>query len=126
EGLVYTNYGTNAGKDSAKDSAKVESKWKPGRIPVSGTAVKILDRPASATWVRYRLAGLAVYDAWGTELMTVSRANGGFNVMSAGLDGALAVAPGTDNTLDTDLVGDLLGPLPIDARDLDGAKDNLQ
>lgn len=121
EALVYTNYGATAGNESNK----AEPQWKPGRIPVSGGAVKSLDK-ASATWVRYRLAGLAVYDAWGNELMTVPVGNDTYRVISAGLDGVLAVAPGTDSTLDTDLVGDLQGRLPIDQRDLDGAKDNLQ
>ena len=75
---------------------------------------------------RYRLPGLAVYDAWGNELLTVAGANDAFRVISAGPDGVLAVAPGIDGTLDTDLIGDLRERLPLDARDQDGAKDNLQ
>lgn len=123
EGLVYTNHGTDSANQTAQ--MKAEPQWKPGRIPVSGGAVKNLDQ-ASGTWVRYRLAGLAIYDAWGNELMTVAGGNDTYRVISAGLDGVLAVAPGTDSTLDTALVGDLQGSLPIDPRDLDGAKDNLQ
>lgn len=121
EGLVYTDHGSGRGNDGTK----AENRWRPGRIPVSGTASKRLDAQ-SGTWVRYRLAGLAVYDAWGNELFTVASANDAFRVISAGPDGVLAVAPGTDDALDTDLVGDLRERLPIDERDLDGAKDNLQ
>jgi hypothetical protein len=121
EPLVYTNVGTG-GNQEYKNS---ESKWKPGYIPVNNGGTALAD-VASTKWVRYRLAGLAVYDAWGNELLTVAGANDAFRVISAGPDGVLAVAPGIDGTLDTDLIGDLRERLPLDARDQDGAKDNLQ
>ncbi len=120
EPLVFTNAGTG------NDARVIESKWKPGFIPISGTgSTMTVGTVTSSRWARYRLAGLAVYDAWGNELITTLGA-GGHRVISAGLDGVLAVAPGSNNSIDTDLSGDLQGNLPIDAKDLDGAKDNLQ
>ena len=119
EGLVYTD------ADAGAPPAKVEDRWKPGRIPVSGSGTRRIDA-ASSTWVRYRLGGLAVYDAWGTELMTLVGGNGSHRIISAGPDGVLAVAPGDNHRLDTNLDGDLRDRLPIHDQDLDGAKDNLQ
>ncbi|MBA3699510.1 MAG: type II secretion system protein [Planctomycetes bacterium] len=120
EGLVYTD------ADAGAPPPKVEDRWKPGRIPVTGSGVRRLDAVTGPTWVRYRLAGLAVYDAWGSELLTATSSNGSHRIISAGLDGVLAVAPGANNRLDTDLTGELRDRLPIDAQDHDGAKDNLQ
>ncbi len=125
EPLVYTNY-QSGGKEAYKD---VESKWKPGYIPLasgSGTYRSLGDPDGTGDWVRYRLAGLAVYDAWGNELMTVTGSNNAYRVLSAGMDGAMAVAPGKNNKLDTVLTGEMREKLPIDEHDLDGAKDNLQ
>lgn len=122
EGLVYTNAGTGKGKEFAK----TENKWKPGYIPVSGTATKSLDATTGSTWVRYRLAGLAVYDAWGNELLTTTGANNSYRVISAGQDGALAVDPSKDEKIDTEIEIDSKGKLKIDDKDKDGEKDNLQ
>lgn len=124
EPLVYTNSDTVGSQDSYAES----NKWKPGYIPISGGSgpTRSLDTPDGTKWVRYRLAGLAVYDAWGNELMTVTGSNNAYRVVSAGMDGALAVGPGTNNHLDTVLTGDMREKLPIHEKDLDGAKDNLQ
>ncbi len=120
EPLVFTNAGTG------HDDQAITSKWKPGCIPIAGHAPDMsLGALTDGRWARYRLAGLAVYDAWGNELIT-TLGTAGHRVISAGLDGVLAVAPGTDNHIDSDLSGDLHDHLPLHDRDLDGAKDNLQ
>lgn len=122
EALVYTNAGTGRGQEYTK----TEGKWKPGYIPVSGTTTMTLDAPTGSKWVRYRLAGLAVYDAWGNELLTTTGANNSYRVISAGQDGAMAIDPSQDNSIDTDIEIDTEGKLKINEKDKDGAKDNLQ
>lgn len=122
EALVYTNAGTGRGQEYTK----TEGKWKPGYIPVAGTTTMTLDAPTGSKWVRYRLAGLAVYDAWGNELMTTTGSNNSYRVISAGQDGALAVDPSKDNTIDTDIAIDTNGKLKINEKDKDGTKDNLE
>jgi prepilin-type N-terminal cleavage/methylation domain-containing protein len=122
EGLVYSNRGTGKGQEYTKE----EAHWKPGYIPVTGTTTLSLTAPASGTWVRYRLAGLAVYDAWGVELMTVTGANNSYRVLSAGQDGALAVDPDKNYTIETEIDVDTDSNLKINAKDRDGSKDNLQ
>ena len=124
EPLVYTNAGTSG----APDPKSVESnKWKPGYIPVSLATPLTLNAVTSTRWVRYRLAGLAVYDAWNNELLTVIGAGSSYRVISAGPDGAMAVGPGNDNKIDgVTITVDSTGKLTLHAKDLDGAKDNLQ
>ncbi|MBA3699511.1 MAG: type II secretion system protein [Planctomycetes bacterium] len=124
EPLVYSNAGTGG----ASDFKNQESKWKPGYIPVSTGGTNLtLDSATSSRWVRYRLAGLAVYDAWNNELMTVTGSNNSYRVISAGQDGALAVDPGKDNRIDgVSVTVDAAGKLQLDAQDKDGSKDNLQ
>ena len=124
EPLVYTNAFTGGtGKDS--DTYTVETKWKPGYIPVTkGSTTAIL---GGTSWVRYRLAGLAVYDAWDNELFVTTRANDTYRVLSAGADGVLALNPGKDNTNNTtSLIGDMRERLPLTGDDTDGAKDNVK
>lgn len=118
EFLVYTNAG---GKEP--DLKTIEAKWKPGYIPVT-TAGKLAADRKDSRWVRYRLAGLAVYDAWGNELLVTIGTNDKYRVLSAGVDGVLAVNPGKDNSIDTDLTGDTRDNLVFVKDDLDGAKDN--
>jgi type II secretory pathway pseudopilin PulG len=124
EPLVFTNTSATA-QQTPDGQSPSESSWKPGRISVKrqGAGWQV-GNTTGGTWVRYRLAGLAVYDAWGVELLT-SKASGSYRIISAGADGVLAVAPGTDKTIDTDLVGDLQDRLPLSDQDQDGAKDNL-
>lgn len=124
EPLAYTDAGMAESGPSSTNA--IESRWKPGRLAAKrvGSAWQVTAGGGDG-WIRYRLAGLAVYDAWGRELMVT--ANGRqHRIISAGLDGALAVSPGTDETVDTDLVGDLQERLPISQQDQDGEKDNLQ
>lgn len=120
EGLVYTD------ADAGAAPPKAEDRWKPGRIAVSGSGTRQLDDATGASWVRYRLAGLAVYDAWGVELFVTANNNGGYRVISAAADGVLTVAPGRNLRLDTNLVGDLRERVALTDDDQDGAKDNLQ
>ncbi|HEX3132668.1 MAG TPA: hypothetical protein VHX44_03685, partial [Planctomycetota bacterium] len=124
EPLVFTNLGT--GKE--KEFSKSEAHWKPGYIPVSTSgSSRSLEAATSGTWARYRLPGLAVYDAWGNELMTVTGANNSYRVMSGGQDGALAVDPDKDYSIETtSFTFDTDGKLKIDSKDKDGSKDNLQ
>lgn len=118
EFLVYTNAG---GKEP--DLKTIEAKWKSGYIPVTTAGKLAADRKGSR-WVRYRLAGLAVYDAWGNELLVTVGTNDKYRVLSAGVDGVLAVNPGKDNTIDTDLTGDTRDNLVFVKDDSDGVKDN--
>lgn len=124
EPLVYSNVGTGGNQEFRN----FESKWKPGYIPISSSGTtRTLESAGSSNWARYRLAGLAVYDAWNNELMTVTGGNNSYRVISAGKDGALAIQPGKDNHIDTtSITVDTAGKLQVDAKDLDGAKDNLQ
>lgn len=123
EPLVYTNVGLGG-----QDHRNQETKWKPGYIPVSSSGTtRTLESVGGGTWVRYRLAGLAVYDAWNNELLTVTGTNNSYRVLSAGQDGALAVDPGKDNRIDgVTVTVDAQGKLQLDDKDKDGAKDNLQ
>jgi len=126
EPLVFSN----ANIANGQDLKNLESnKWKPGYIPVSSGSgpTLTLDNATGTRWVRYRLAGLAVYDAWNNELLTVTGANNSYRVTSAGQDGALAVDPGKDNRINGTTVSvDASGKLQLDPNDKDGAKDNLQ
>ena len=81
----------------------------------------------SSTWVRYRLPGLAVYDAWDNELFVTIGANDKYRVLSAGADGVLAVNPDKNNVIDTTtLTLDASGNLKLATDDTDGAKDNVK
>jgi prepilin-type N-terminal cleavage/methylation domain-containing protein len=130
EALVYTNYGS----PNQTDDKTTKNQYEPGYIPVNSVGTgKIV--PVSATvslgavdsgrWVKYRLAGLAVYDGWGNELMTVPGENNSYRVISAGLDGVFAVNPGKNLEFDTELTGNLQ-TLNISGDDLDGEKDNAK
>ena len=129
EPLVYTNAfnATATGKDS--DTYVVEKKWKPGFIAVTKGGTTASLAKTSSTWVRYRLPGLAVYDAWDNELFVTIGANDKYRVLSAGADGVLAVNPGKNNVIDTTFgssSGDMREKLPLTGDDTDGAKDNIK
>ncbi len=123
ECLVYTNYGT---KDQ-HDSKTTKGKYEPGYVCVtqaSGTTpINLVQGSNGDTWVKYRLGGLAIYDAWENEILTVAGPNNSYVVMSAGRDGVLAVNPGKNLEIDTELTGDL-NQLTFKDDDKDGAKDN--
>jgi prepilin-type N-terminal cleavage/methylation domain-containing protein len=130
EGLVYTNYGT----PGQSDSKTMKKKYEPGYIPVgsaSGSRTSLAS-PAGANWVKYRLAGLAIYDAWQTELFTVLDSAGGYRVFSAGMNGVLAIDPGKDLIFNTiNITADpnntrTQGQIVFAGDDRDGSKDNRQ
>ncbi len=129
ESLVYTNAFVlgSTGKDS--DTYTVETKWKPGYIPVTPGGSGSPATLGGTKWVRYRLAGLAVYDAWDNELFVTTGANDKYRVLSAGEDGVLAVNPGKNNAIDKilnelDMRDGLTFSSSLD--DTDGAKDNVK
>lgn len=94
--------------------------WEPGRIRAS------LD--GSGSWVSYRLRGLALYDAWGTELLYMRKPDGTPIVISAGRDRCFALVPGLRDAngasiFATSLANGLAGG-PV-APDRDGRQDNI-
>jgi prepilin-type N-terminal cleavage/methylation domain-containing protein len=124
EMLAYTD----AENGIDPDTKTIVNKWKPGYISVSsksGTPPK-RTLAAGSTWVRYRLAGLAVYDAWDNELFVTIGANDKYRVLSAGADGVLAVNPGKDNAFGSLTVDTTSGDLKLTGDDTDGAKDNVK
>ena len=74
-----------------------------------------------SAWVGYRLRGLALYDAWGRELLVSIDAAGAVTVTSAGPDGVFRWHPGDDGVFQT---------APADAApsgdDRDGSLDNIR
>ena len=121
EALVYTNYGS----PGQIESNVTKSKYEPGYLAV-GTASggkTSLATGSGGKWVKYRIGGMAVYDAWGNELMTVSGENNSYRVVSAGIDGVLMVNPGKNLTWDTKMTGKLQ-ILTFKEDDKDGSKDN--
>jgi prepilin-type N-terminal cleavage/methylation domain-containing protein len=84
-----------------------QAPWKPGCVNAGG-------------WKRYRLRGLAVYDAWGVEIV-VWRSEQGLVLESAGRDGVLVIDPGSDGTLAT--AADASG---LAGDDRDGSRDNVR
>ena len=127
EPLVYTNAFNTAATGKDSDTYVVEKKWKPGFIAVTKGGTTATLAKTSSTWVRYRLPGLAVYDAWDNELFVTIGANDKYRVLSAGADGVLAVNPGKNNVIDTDpLTVDASGNLKLATDDTDGAKDNVK
>ena len=127
EPLVYTNAFNTAATGKDSDTYVVEKKWKPGFIAVTKGGTTATLAKTSSTWVRYRLPGLAVYDAWDNELFVTIGANDKYRVLSAGADGVLAVNPDKNNVIDTTtLTLDASGNLKLATDDTDGAKDNVK
>ncbi len=127
EPLVYTNAFNAAATGKDSDTYVVEKKWKPGFIAVTKGGTTATLAKTSSTWVRYRLPGLAVYDAWDNELFVTIGANDKYRVLSAGADGVLAVNPDKNNVIDTTtLTLDASGNLKLATDDTDGAKDNVK
>jgi len=89
--------------------------WKPGMIndPARSGA-------ATQAWRAYRLRGLAVYDAWGVEVLASVSSSGAWRILSAGADGTYRWHPSNDNVLDTDA----FATSPA-GDDRDGARDNV-
>jgi len=98
---VYTPDGTG---DGTGHGIWVAS---PGRLKTGAYA------DTTAKWKSYRLPGLAIYDAWGNEVIMAydtSRKDGGVSLISAGADGLLARDPKNETAADRDNV--LLGLAP--------------
>jgi prepilin-type N-terminal cleavage/methylation domain-containing protein len=107
---VYTNAATDS-------SPQVSDTWKPGYIKHGSGGGPV--------YKEYRLPGLAVYDAWGHEILYSISPKGGVRLISAGADGVLKFNPGANHVLDTTLIT----PKPLTTTptgdDTDGAKDNV-
>jgi len=93
---VYTN------------GSAAQNEWSPGTVK------------AADGWRPYKLPGLAVYDAWGQEILYSLNRAGSIRLMSAGADGAFRFAPG-DHTLNTS-DPNASSPAPGDR---DGTRDNV-
>lgn len=97
-----------------------EPQWKPGRI-----------RPAldgSGAWVTYRLRGLALYDAWGSELLYMANQDGSPTVLSAGRDRCFAIVPGLVDANGASVFATVLTagtPAEPVSPDRDGHRDNI-
>jgi prepilin-type N-terminal cleavage/methylation domain-containing protein len=97
----------------AASGADGEAHWLPGCVR-DGT------RPDGApAWKHYKLPGLAVYDAWGIEILCAPTI-AGLRMMSAGPDGVFRWRPGDDHRLQT--APTATAPA---GDDRDGAKDDL-
>jgi prepilin-type N-terminal cleavage/methylation domain-containing protein len=93
--LVYTDC------DPEHLASGSRSQWQPGYIRVTPAGSGFTISTSGSTWVRYRLPGLAVYDAWGDELLYSLTPDGGIRLMSAGADGVMCVEPGADAVIDS-------------------------
>lgn len=78
-------------------------------------------------WKTYSLPGLAIYDAWGSEIIiTYGHRSGAFGFVSAGADGVLFLHPGDDGTYTTTVrAGDRPGDIALDGDDERGDADNI-
>ncbi len=95
--------------------------WEPGRVQEDN----------GDPWQRYRLRGLAIYDAWEREIFYSYTPAGGVRLLSLGADGAYLVAPYDDHVHHGNGTTDLFDPAdpskPILAEDdKDGLKDNVK
>lgn len=87
-------------KDGPSDSSG-DPKW----VPTPGRVKTGAFNDPSAKWKSYRLPGLAIYDAWGNEVVISyeqGKADGGISLISAGADGLLASDPATSQPGATD------------------------
>jgi hypothetical protein len=93
--------------------------WMPGLI--QDGVMNDPDYPANVTdWKPYRLRGLAIYDAWGREVLYSIGSNGAMRLTSAGHDGVFKWLAGSNLIYDT----------PANARvarvdDHEGSSDNV-
>jgi prepilin-type N-terminal cleavage/methylation domain-containing protein len=114
--LAFTN--VNAGT-----SPDLEDRWKPGRIALSsvGSTDSTIATASTTQWAQYRLPGLAIYDAWGVEILCSTTNAGSVRLISAGADGVFRISPGVDRVLQTTnaLATNFLGD------DKDGVHDNI-
>lgn len=82
----------------------------------------------NGSWMRYRLRGTSLVDAWGTEILYVRDSLGNIRLISAGPDGCFLVHPGNNGIetgLDTyDSASGVFSSFGGD--DTDASKDNIQ
>jgi prepilin-type N-terminal cleavage/methylation domain-containing protein len=103
---------------------KTEDAWKPGCVAMTGSGpsytITTYTSGGSTKWKHYRLPGLALYDAWGIEVLYSISSLGGVRLQSPGADGVFKIDPGENHIIDTtDPVGTL------DPKDKDGSRDNI-
>ncbi len=94
--------------------------WQPGRAREN----------TGDPWVRYRLRGLAIYDAWDHEIFYSYTPAGGVRLLSLGADGSYLVSPHDDHVHAGDPV-DLFDPADpgkfvLAGDDRDGLRDNVK
>ncbi|MFT3766287.1 MAG: type II secretion system protein [Minicystis sp.] len=94
--------------------------WAPGLVR-DGDQVGGPDA-GKPSWKTYNILGLAVYDAWGREILYTVGATGAVTLVSAGADGAMRIDPGDDRTISTAAAAEADGPA---ADDRDGMRDNV-
>jgi hypothetical protein len=95
--------------------------WQPGAIAVitGGNGLQVTTDTGGGNWMQYRLPGMALYDAWGVEVLYSTSPQGTPRLISAGADGVFAVNPGVDHLIQTNVpITPLLGD------DLNGSSDN--
>lgn len=81
------------------------------------------------SWMRYRLRGTSLVDAWGTEILYVRNSLGNIRLISAGPDGCFVVHPGDRNGIETTLDNyDSASGIftSFNGDDKDARKDNIQ
>jgi len=83
---------------------------------------------SSATWKRYRIRGLSIYDAWGNDIFYVyDRRQGRFSFVSPGKDGTMRIDPGKNLAFDTTFVAtDDFDSINLAGDDKWGYEDNIQ
>jgi prepilin-type N-terminal cleavage/methylation domain-containing protein len=82
----------------AADDSKGAQGWRPGYV-MDGT------QSGSPCWKHYKLAGLALYDAWGVEILYSISTSGSPRLLSAGADGVFRYNPGPNHQLQTNISG---------------------
>ncbi|MBA3686838.1 MAG: hypothetical protein H0W72_16580, partial [Planctomycetes bacterium] len=93
-------------------------RWQAGRVRCG-----VIDAGASTgqpDWKRYQLRGIAIYDAWGREILCRWSSSGGLLLLSAGADGCVRWHPGQDSAYAT--VADATAPA---GDDRDAQRDNI-
>ncbi|MBA2480971.1 MAG: type II secretion system protein [Planctomycetes bacterium] len=114
DGITLFNNRVWTAQPSANPTPGVKKKdyetfpnWQPGRV---------LD----GSWIRYRLRGSAIYDAWGNEILCSMGANDAIRLESAGNDGVFRWFPGQDGVYQTNPTD-----LAASGDDLNGELDNV-
>jgi hypothetical protein len=116
------NGSDNAGRvwsEVGQDPCDGRASWAPGLIQ-DGYMDDPDYAPGITDWKPYRLRGLAIYDAWGREVLYNITTGGALCLTSAGRDGVFKWLPGSNMIFDTPANGSVaIGD------DRDGASDNV-